>query len=102
MKEGFDHGNNISIPLPLLKNLIVLLEYWDVSLLDRAVRDDYWGALWALKIKLLKLDVREAYARIIHAPNEDARHLARIEFLQLKNTLVAAVDDPGFSYLVID
>ena len=95
-------GNNVTIPLPLLKNLIVLLEYWDVSLLDRAVRDDYWGALWALKIKLLKLDIREAYARIIHAPNEDARHVARIEYLQLKNHLVAAVDAPDFSCHAID
>lgn len=82
-------SKNVTIPMPLLKNLIALLEYWDVSLFDRAVRDDYWDALWALKLKLLKLDIHEAYSRIATAPNEDARHTARIEYLQLKNQLSA-------------
>lgn len=89
-------GNNVTIPLHLLKNLIVLLEYWDTSLLDRTVQDDYWDALWTLKIKLLKLDLRDAYARIIHAPNEDSRHMARIEYLQLKNRLDASVANAAF------
>jgi len=84
---------NVTIPLPLLKNLVALLEYWDVSLFDRAIRDDYWDALSALKLKLLKLDLRDAYARIIQAPNEDARHTARIQYLQLKNQLGAAAYD---------
>jgi hypothetical protein len=86
-------GDNVTIPLALLKRLIVLLEYWDVSLFDRAIREDYWDALWALKMKLLKLDIREAYARIIKAPNEDARHTARMEYLQLKNQLCTAACD---------
>jgi len=80
-------SNNITIPLPLLKNLIVLLEYFDVSLFDRAVRDDYWDALWALKMKQLKLDIHDAYTLMLRAPNEDARHMARIEYLRLKNQL---------------
>jgi len=80
---------NVSIPLPLLKNLIALLEYWDTSLFDRAIRDDYWDALWTLKMKLLKLDMRDAYALMVNAPDEDARHMARIEYLRLKNQLVA-------------
>jgi len=82
-------GNNVTIPLPLLKNLVALLENWDVSLFDRSVRDDYWHALWALKLKLLKLDLRDAYARIVNAPNDDERHSARMEYLQLKNQLEA-------------
>ena len=81
-------GDNVTIPLPLLKSLVVLLEYWDVSLFDRGVRDDYWDALWALKMKLLKLEIRDAYAMIITAPDEDARHKARMEYLRLKNQLV--------------
>lgn len=81
-------SNNITIPLPLLKNLIVLLEYFDVSLFDRAVRDDYWDALWALKMKQLKLDIHDAYTLMVRAPNEDARHMARIEYLRLKNQLL--------------
>jgi hypothetical protein len=90
-------GKNVNIPLTLLKTLVVLLEYWDVSLFDRAVRDDYWDALWALKIKLLKLDLREAYTMIVKAPNDDARHAARIEYLRIKNQFAAVVDDSCFT-----
>jgi len=84
-------GKNVEIPLALLKSLITLLEYWDVSLFDRSVRDDYWDALWFLKLKLLKLDLRDAYSRIVKAPDDNARHNARIEYLQLKNQFDAVV-----------
>jgi len=84
-------GKNVEIPLALLKSLITLLEYWDVSLFDRSVRDDYWDALWSLKLKLLKLDLRDAYSKIVKAPNDNARHMARIEYLQLKNQFDAVV-----------
>jgi len=80
---------NVTIPLHLLKSLITLLEYWDVSLFDRSVCDDYWDALWALKLKQLKLDIHDAYSMMIKAPNEDARHMARIEYLRLKKQLGA-------------
>jgi len=86
-------GKNVEIPLALLKSLVTLLEYWDVSLFDQSVRDDYWYALWALKLKLLKLDLRDAYARIVKAPNDDARHTARIEYLQLKRQFDAIAAD---------
>ena len=78
-------AKNVEIPLALLKNLVTLLEYWDVSLFDRSVCEDYWDALWFLRLKLLKLDLHDAYSRIVKAPNEDARHKARMEYLQLKN-----------------
>ena len=79
---------NVTIPLPLLRNLITLLEYWDVSLFDRALRDEYWDALWTLKMKQLKLDIHDAYTLMIKAPNDDARHFARLEYLRLKNQLI--------------
>ena len=85
-------GDNVTIPLPILKSLVVLLEYWDVSLLDRTVQDDYWDALWALKIKLLKLDLRDAYAMIVNARDDEARHMARIEYLRLKRELETVAD----------
>ena len=80
---------NVSIPLSLLKNLIDLLEYWDTRLLDRAIRDDYYDTLCALKMKQLKLDIHDAYSLMVKAPNEDTRHRARIEYLRLKNQLNA-------------
>jgi hypothetical protein len=86
-------GKNVEIPLALLKSLVTLLEYWDTALFDQSVRDDYWHALWALKLKLLKLDLRDAYSRIVKAPNDDARHSARIEYLQLKKQLDECVAD---------
>ena len=78
-------AKNIEIPLTLLKSLVTLLEYWDISLFDCSVRDDYWDVLWSLKLKLLKLDLHDAYSKIVKAPNDDARHNARMEYLQLKN-----------------
>jgi hypothetical protein len=78
-------AKNVEIPLTLLKSIVALLEYWDISLFDKSLRDDYWDALWFLKLKLLKLDLHDAYSRIVRAPNDDARHMARIEYLQLKS-----------------
>jgi len=84
-------GKNVEIPLALLKRLVALLEYWGVSLFGRPIRDDYWHALWSLKLKLLKLDLRDAYTRLVKVPGDDARHMARIEYLQLKNQFDAIV-----------
>ena len=86
-------AKNVEIPLTLLKGLVTLLEYWDVSLFDRSVRDDYWDALWFMKLKLLKLDLHDAYSKIVKAPNDDARHKARMDYLQLKNQFDAIVAD---------
>jgi len=91
---------NVTIPLPLLNSLIVLLEYWDVSLFDSAIRDDYWAVLSALRMKLLRLDLRDAYAKIVKAPNEAARDIARLEYLKLKNLVAdVAVADSSFSHI---
>ena len=86
-------SQNVTIPLSLLKNLVALLECWDCSLFDRSIRDDYWGALYALKIKLLKLDLREAYSMVVGAPSEDARHTARIEYLRLKSQFQTIINE---------
>ena len=91
-----DVNVNVTIPLSLLKSIIILFEYFDTSLLDFAAFNDYWDVLSALKLKLLKLDLREAYSKIITAPNQDARDIARIEYLKLKNLVVDA-SDPNFS-----
>ena len=86
-------SKNAEIPLPLLKTIITLLEYWDTSLFDCSVREDHWHALWALKLQLLKFDLRDAYARIVKAPDDDARHMARMEYLQLKTQFDAIAAD---------
>jgi len=95
-------GKNVAVPRPLLKTLVALLECWDVSLFDRSIRDEYWGALWALKIRLLKLDIRDAYAMIAKAPDGDARHVAHTEYLRLKSHFDSVVRDSDFAHLAAD
>ena len=78
---------NVLIPLPLAKQIIELLEYWDVSKCDRAIIDDYGNILRSLNAKLQKLELRDAYAKLIAAGNEDDRHDARMNYLWLKGRL---------------
>jgi len=78
-------AKNVLIPLPLLERITELLGYWDTSKYDRAVRDDYEDILRELNAKMLKLELREAYSKIIRAKDEDARHSARMDYLWQKN-----------------
>jgi len=80
-------SKNVMIPLSLVERLIELLECWDVSEYSPATRYDYNDILWALKVKIQKLELRDAYARIILADDEDARHFARIDYLSQKHQL---------------
>ena len=81
------NGTNVLIPIPLVKQVIDLLGYWDISKYDYSIRDDYWEILKSLNIKMQKLELRDAYAKMINAENEDRRHDARIEYLRLKTRL---------------
>jgi hypothetical protein len=74
-------GKNVLIPLNLLEEIVELLGYWDVSGYDRVICAGYAGILTELNTKMKKLELREAYTRIIQAGDEDDRHEARIEYL---------------------
>lgn len=80
-------GKNVMIPLSLVARIIGLLDCWDTSKGSYELRYEYGSVLWELKVKLQRLALREAYARILHAEDEDARDLARIEYLRQKNRL---------------
>ena len=80
-------GNNVLIPLDLLVRINELIDYWDISKYDRVVRDDYYAIKRELDRKLLKLELREAYSKILRAKDEDARHSARMEYLWQKNQI---------------
>jgi len=80
-------GNNILIPLDLLVRTYELLDYFDISKYDRVVRDDYHAIKRELNRKLHKLELREAYSKILRAKDEDARHSARMEYLWQKNQI---------------
>jgi hypothetical protein len=88
-----DNGKNVLIPIPLVRQIIDLLAYWDISKYDRAIRHDYGGILLALNIKMQKLELRDAYAKMINAKNEGSRHDARIEYLWHKSRLDDLVND---------
>ena len=78
-------SENIIIPLPLLVRLVELLEYWNLSGYDYTIRDEYYCVLRELKVKMQKIKLRDAYAKIIAAKDPDARDSARVDYLRLKS-----------------
>ena len=80
-------GKSILIPIPLAKRIVELLGYWDTSKADRSIHDERCEVLHAIDTKLQKLDLRDAYAKIIAADSEEARHDARMSYLWQKARL---------------
>jgi uncharacterized membrane protein len=80
-------SKNVLIPMSLLCSIIELLEYWNLSMYDRVVQDLYSEVLNELLVKMQKIELRDAYSKIINAKNADSRDQARIEYLRLKNQL---------------
>ena len=72
------------IPLSLLDRLIELFGCWDVSNYDCAIKSEFRDVLRQLTQKRRRIDLRNDYAKIICADNEDDRHDARIQYLQAK------------------
>jgi hypothetical protein len=77
-------GKNVMIPQELFLQTINLLETWDISQYDLSTRYDYDNVLFALLKKRQSMELREAYAKVIYAPDENARHDARVRYLQQK------------------
>jgi len=75
---------NITIPYSLFSRIIDLLEFWDVPEYTTHYREDYEAVLYALMKKKQSIELREAYARIVYAKDDDARHDERIRYLQQK------------------
>ena len=80
-------GKNVLIPIPLVRQIIELLKCWDITDYDRAVRDGYWDIIQELNVKLQKLEVRDAYSKIIAARGDDEIHDARMACLWQKARL---------------
>jgi len=77
-----DKNKNVLLPLSLLKLIIKLLERLDVSNYNYETRWDYSCALLELKIKIHKLELREAYTEMIKASDQDAKKEARMKYHQ--------------------
>jgi len=82
-------AQNVLIPLPLLIQIIDLLGYWDLSNYDMTIQCQYSDVLRALNFKLQKLELRDTYANIVRADNNDDRDQARIRYLRHKHFLCA-------------
>lgn len=77
-------SNNVKIPLTLLTQTIHLLEQWDTSGYGLATQADYDNVYYAFLKKRQSLELRNAYANIIFAGDDDARLDARMQYLQKK------------------
>ncbi|MDR2903322.1 MAG: hypothetical protein LBU77_02265 [Clostridiales bacterium] len=78
---------NVKIPLPLLTRVIELLECWNLADYDESVRCDFDAVYFTLLKKRQNLELRDAYAKIVFAKDEDARHAARMNYLQQKRAI---------------
>jgi hypothetical protein len=87
-------SKNVMIPLSLMERIIELLGYLQpVSHND--LRYEHCDVMDELLIKKQKVELREAYAKIVTAENEEARHHARIEYLRQKSFLKDMEQDYG-------
>ena len=80
-------SKNVMIPLSLLEQTIELLGQWNVSARDYHVRCAYHSVLNELTWKKQKLELRDAYVKIIQADSQDDKDDARIEYLRKKRLL---------------
>ncbi|MCL1985402.1 MAG: hypothetical protein FWG59_03025 [Betaproteobacteria bacterium] len=76
---------NVMIPRSILERIIVLLECMDLSKHPNCY--DYYPILWELKVKMQKLELRNAYSKIMSAKSDDAKHEARIEYLRQRSQI---------------
>ena len=79
-------SKNVMIPLELLHKIIYVLEHFDMETYEQehALKIDYDSVLFALYKKKESLYLRDSYAKIIYAKDEDSRHFARMQYLQQK------------------
>jgi len=84
IKSTATKEQTIKIPLPLMQKTIDLLEHLNLTGYDMTIQHTYNDVYGSFLQKRHNLDLRAAYAAIIHAANEDARLKARVRYLQLK------------------
>lgn len=85
------------IPLSLLDRIVALFSKLDISDFGYHTRYEFGDILWALNVKKQKIELRDAYSKIILADDEEARVAARVEYLSKQRLLHEYEnDDPPF------
>ena len=75
---------NITIPFSLFNRIIEFLEFTDVPEYTSHFGQEYDYILYTLRKKRQTIELRDVYARIIYAKNEDEQFDARMQYLQQK------------------
>jgi len=88
-------SKNVLIPANLLERIFVLMENWDFPN-HHKLYYEYYEILLEIRWKMRKIELREAYADIVNADNEDAKHSARIDYLRLKRIMSDDYDEIPF------
>ena len=76
-------SKNVMIPTNLFINILDTLNSL-VPFVPDDLRSDVFQIIWELNSKKHKMELREAYSKIVAAKNTDDRDLARIDYLRLK------------------
>ena len=78
---------NITIPFSLFTRIIELLEYWNIPEDCSYHRQECDSILYELSKKKQRIELRDAYARIAYAKNEDERFDARMQYLHQRRLM---------------
>ena len=80
-------SKNVKIPLALFERIINLLQCWDTDGYDEFIQDDLYDVICLLLKKRQSLELRQDFAKIVNAPDEDSRDQARMCYLQRKREI---------------
>jgi len=89
---------NIMIPLSLFERIIELLDGLDADRYGYNFCLEYEAIQRELMVKMQRLELRKAYARIITAQDEDARRRARIRYLRQKSLVGKVYPSPDHEF----
>lgn len=78
---------NIQIPYDDFLSLLDVMDYIDIRNYDESFKRQFELIFDVLKDKKKKLELRESYSVVVNSKTDDARDLARVEYLRKKNSL---------------